>query len=68
MVEAANKRIAEIHARKASEATKAVNAIEKAQEKTEKNKQAASTRRERQLIRLSRSMLIKLLPEEYQNS
>ena len=41
VVEAANKRIAEIHSRKASEATKAVKAIEKAQEKSEKKKEAA---------------------------
>ena len=41
VIEAANKRIAEIHARKATEATKAVKAIEKAQEKSDKKKAAA---------------------------
>lgn len=41
MIEAANKRIAEIHAKKATEASKALKAIEKAQEKSEKKKAEA---------------------------
>ena len=41
VIEAANKRIAEIHSRKATEATKALKAIESAQDKSEKKKAAA---------------------------
>ena len=41
VIEAANKRIAEIHAKKATEANKAVKAIEKAQQRAEEQKEAA---------------------------